>query len=54
MSEVNNRDSKTKIKKVYKKPVFVKCEKMTFPLEIISKFNGSRFCVQCSGCHGCR
>ncbi len=40
--------------KTYKKPVFVKNEKMTFPMDIIAQFNGGRFCVQCSGCHGCR
>ena len=43
-----------KNQKVYKKPVFVKEKELTFPGEIIEKFNGGRFCVQCSGCHGCR
>ena len=41
-------------RQVYKKPVFVKEKELTFPKEIIEKFNGGRFCVQCSGCHGCR
>lgn len=40
--------------RVYKRPVFVKEKELTFPKEIIEKFNGGRFCVQCSGCHGCR
>ena len=39
---------------VYEKPVFIKEKELTFPKEIIEKFNGGRFCVQCSGCHGCR
>lgn len=39
---------------VYKKPVFVKEKELTFPKEIIDKFNVKRFCIQCSGCHGCR
>ena len=43
-----------KNQKGYKKPVFVKEKELTFPREIIEKFNGGRFCVQCSGCHGCR
>ena len=38
----------------YKKPTIVKCKEMTFPMDIIAQFNGGRFCVQCSGCHGCR
>lgn len=50
---MENENSKTK-KKVYKKPTIVKNEKMTFPMDIIAKFNGGKFCVQCSGCHGCR
>jgi len=40
--------------KIYEKPVFIKEKELTFPKEIIEKFNGGRFCVQCSGCHGCR
>jgi len=43
-----------KSRQVYKKPVFVKEKELTFPKEIIEKFNGGRFCVQCSSCHGCR
>lgn len=38
----------------YQKPLFEKQEQMTFPTEIMEKFNGGRFCLQCSGCHGCR
>ena len=41
-------------RQVYRKPVFVKEKELTFPKEIIEKFNGGRFCVQCSSCHGCR
>jgi len=41
-------------KRIYKKPVFEKQDGLTFPREIIEKFNGGRFCVQCSSCHGCR
>lgn len=45
----------TKEKKVrYQKPLFQKQAQMTFPTEIMEKFNGGRFCLQCSGCHGCR
>jgi len=40
--------------RAYKKPLFVKEKELTFPKEIIEKFNGGRFCVQCSGCHGCK
>lgn len=39
---------------VYEKPLFEETEGMTFAEEIIEKFNGGRFCVQCSSCHGCR
>lgn len=48
------RKKSRKTRQVYKKPVFIKEEKLTFPKEIIEKFNGGRFCVQCSSCHGCR
>jgi len=41
-------------RRIYKKPVFVKEKELTFPKEIIKEFNGGRFCVQCSSCHGCR
>jgi len=40
--------------RVYKKPVFEKQEGLVFPKEVIEQFNGGRFCVQCSSCHGCR
>ena len=46
--------AKEKEKCKYKKPVFRKEKELTFPKEIIDQFNGGRFCVQCSGCHGCR
>lgn len=39
---------------VYEKPVFEKQKEMVFPREVVEHFNGGRFCVQCSGCHGCR
>ena len=45
---------KVKAKKVYKKPVFEKQEGLVFPREVIEQFNGGRFCVQCSSCHGCQ
>jgi hypothetical protein len=40
--------------KIYKKPVFVKEKELNFPKEIIEKFNGGQFCLQCSSCHGCK
>jgi len=49
--------AKTKKKtpqRVYKKPLFIKNKKMTFPMDIIAKFNGGRLCAQCSACHGCQ
>lgn len=48
------RQKDRKSRRTYKKPVFVKEKELTFPKEIIEKFNGGRFCVQCSGCHGCK
>lgn len=41
---------------VYETPIFEKEESMMFPEEIIEEFNDgdSRFCLQCSSCHGCR
>lgn len=38
----------------YEKPLFEKEGEMVFPREIIEEFNGSKYCVQCSSCHGCR
>lgn len=39
----------------YKKPLFEEQNGMEFPTQIMEKFNSnSRFCLQCSGCHGCR
>ena len=38
----------------YEKPLFEKQDAMIFPREIMEKFNGGRFCLQCSSCHGCR
>jgi hypothetical protein len=38
----------------YEKPLFVERQELAFPKEIWEKFNGGRFCIQCSGCHGCR
>ena len=38
----------------YEKPLFEREEKMVFPREIVEEFNGGRYCVQCSSCHGCR
>jgi hypothetical protein len=38
----------------YEKPLFEKQNGMEFTMDILEKFNGGRFCVQCSSCHGCR
>lgn len=38
----------------YQKPIFLLQEGLTFPREVIEQFNGNRFCVQCSSCHGCK
>jgi len=38
----------------YEKPLFEERKELTFPREIWERFNGGRFCMQCSGCHGCR
>lgn len=44
-----------KTRPVYEKPVFEKTKGMTFPAEIIQKFNGRGYgCLQCSSCHGCQ
>jgi len=37
----------------YEKPLFEKQKGLIFPMEVIEQFNGERFCVQCSACHGC-
>jgi hypothetical protein len=44
------------IKENYEKPILVKVEKMTFPMEAIKNFSleSKISCRQCSGCHGCR
>ena len=38
----------------YEKPLFEEREELAFPKEIWEKFNGGKWCIQCSGCHGCR
>ena len=38
----------------YEKPLFEKQSGMDFPMQIIEKYNGGRFCLQCSSCHGCK
>jgi hypothetical protein len=50
----NNQITQNKEKIGYQKPIFEKQQQMTFPTEIMEKINGGRFCLQCSGCHGCR
>jgi hypothetical protein len=50
----NNQNNKNREKAVYEKPLFQKQQQMTFATEIVEKINGGRFCLQCSGCHGCR
>lgn len=47
-------EQNTEKKLVYEKPLFEKQAGMIFPQQILEKFNGGRFCVQCSSCHGCR
>lgn len=39
---------------VYEKPLLEEQSGLIFPQQILEAFNGGRFCVQCSGCHGCR
>lgn len=51
---IMEKKNKVEHKKVYKKPVFKKEKGLVFPMEVIEKFNGKRFCVQCSSCHGCQ
>ncbi len=46
------KDYKKRI--AYEEPLFEKQIGMVFPQEIIEKFNGGHFCVQCSSCHGCK
>jgi len=38
----------------YEKPLFEERKELAFPKEIWEKFNGGKWCIQCSGCHGCR
>ena len=38
----------------YEKPLFRERKELAFPKEIWEKFNGGKWCIQCSGCHGCR
>lgn len=38
----------------YEKPKFEKEKELNFPKEITEKFNGDKYCLQCSSCHGCR
>lgn len=52
MSEKKSKKT-APVLKDYEKPLFVKKEGLVFPKEIVEKFNGGRFCVQCTGCHGC-
>jgi hypothetical protein len=40
--------------KKYEKPLFEEQSGLVFPRQIMEAYNGGRFCVQCSGCHGCR
>lgn len=51
----DRRPDQSNGKKVaYEKPLFEEQSGMVFPQQILEKFNGGRFCVQCSSCHGCR
>lgn len=38
----------------YKKPEFEKEKELNFPKEIMDKFNGNKYCLGCTSCHGCR
>ncbi len=38
----------------YEKPLFVENDGLEFTKEILGEFGQGRFCIQCSGCHGCR
>ena len=40
--------------RVYEKPVFEESEGLQFTREIWIALNAGRYCMQCSGCHGCR
>ena len=52
----NGSETKVGVVKIanYEKPLFVEKQALSFPKEIWDQFNGGRFCIQCSGCHGCR
>lgn len=43
-----------KKKKGYERPILIKVEKMSFPLEIIEAKGKRVVCKQCSSCHACR
>ena len=47
-------DQSNEKKVAYEKPLFEEQPGMVFSQQILEKFNGGRFCVQCSSCHGCR
>ncbi len=38
----------------YEPPVFVKEEKMSFPIRIMQASGRAIVCKQCSSCHACR
>lgn len=50
----SKKKKETKKKPGYEKPLFEKTEGLTFPEEIVQKFNGIMCCLQCSSCHGCQ
>ncbi|MFA5866348.1 MAG: hypothetical protein WC891_00065 [Actinomycetota bacterium] len=52
-SETKQAVGETKISS-YQKPKLERKTSMEFPKEIAEKFNAGKFCIQCSGCHGCR
>ncbi len=49
----NRTDQKNEQKVSYEKPLFERQTGMVFTRQVIEEFNGGRFCVQCSSCHGC-
>lgn len=51
--QIPKKSEETKKEPGYQKPLFEKTEGLTFPEEIIQKFNVIKCCLQCSSCHGC-
>ena len=57
MEQINNLKEtvvENEEKTNYEKPLFEERKELAFPKEIWEKFNGGKWCIQCSGCNGCR